>query len=499
MKPSPRMPSRLARKALTRSIAFALAWSLQLTGAPSHAGNLTSEMQHMFNQAGIMGNATGPGAYRGQTMSIYTGGEMQMRAPIRSYQLWSVSMPSVRAGCGGIDAYLGSFSHISSAQFKAMLQQIGANTVGLLFKAALKSINPMIESVLGDLEKTITQYNQYSMNSCQMAQSLVNGMSGASGVTSDSSCQYMAMSFYGDDAAAAAVRCKSPSEGPSSVNKDVKGSQDAQKAALAARDINLVWDALKNSSYTKDEKEMFMNIAGTILLYKAANNGDIPRRSEHRDPSVDSLRVLLFGNQPGSTDDSVQIAGWWSCPDDDCMTPTSTVATITPFTTLVRQRLEDIRDAISSHQPLSSAMVSFINMTGVPVYRMMSVGYHSDSSAKAGYLSDVLINRYAKVIAYDYAHAFLSRALKDVRVHIGLANLQTSDEESQAAELRHRVDAMIDAVDRERAEASSRVRDASAVVEDIQRIEREMRTSLPSSVRNMLDFSNLLTGRSTRM
>ena len=488
-----------ARKTLTRSVAFVLAWSLQLTGMPSQAGDLTNEMQKMFDQAGVMGNTTGPGAYRGQTMSIYTGGEMQMRAPIRSYQIWSVAMPSVRAGCGGIDAFTGSISHISGPQFKAMLQQIGANTVGLLFKAALKSINPMIESVLGDLEKTITQYNQYSMNSCQMAQSLVNGMSGASGVTADSSCQTMAMSFFGDDAAAAQVRCKSPTEGPASVNNQVKGSQNPDQAALAARDINLVWDALKNSTYTKDEKEMFMNIAGTILLYKAANNGNIPRRSEYRDPSVDSLRVLLFGNQPGSTADSVQITGWWTCPDADCMAPVSGTTNITPFTTLVRKRLEDLRDMIATKQPLPTNMVAFINQTNVPVYRMMSVGYHSDSSAKSAYLSDVLINRYAKVIAYDYAHAFLSRALKDVRVHIGLANLQTSDEEAQAAEMRRRVDRIIDAVDRERSEASGRVRDAGAVVDDIQRIQREMRNGLPNSIRNMLDFSNLLTGRSTHM
>ena len=487
------------RKTLTRSIAFALAWSLQLTGMPSQAGDLTNEMQKMFDQAGVMGNTTGPGAYRGQTMSIYTGGEMQMRAPIRSYQIWSVAMPSVRAGCGGIDAYLGSFSHISSAQFKAMLQQIGANTVGLLFKAALKSINPMIESVLGDLEKTITQYNQFSMNSCQMAQSLVNGMSGASGITADSSCQSMAMSFFGDDAAAAQVRCKSPTEGPASVNSRVKGSQNPDQAALAARDINLVWDALKKSPYTKEEKEMFMNIAGTILLYKAANNGNVPRRSEYRDPSVDSLNTLLFGNKPGPTDDSVRIAGWWTCPDDDCMAPTNSEAAITPFTTLVRQRLELLRDQIANHTPLTANMVAFINMTNVPVYRMMSVGYHSDSSAKSAYLSDVLINRYAKVIAYDYAYAFLSRALKDVRVYVGLANLQTSDEEKQAAELRQRVDAMLAALDRERSEASARVRNAGAVVDDIQRIEREMRTGLPNAIRNMLDFSNLLTGRGTRM
>ena len=38
----------------------------------------------------------------------------------------------------------------------------------------------------------------------------------------------------------------------------------------------------------------------------------------------------------------------------------------------------------------------------------------------------------------------------------------------------------------------------TAVVDDLQRVERELRIGMPASVRNMLDLSNLMTGRSGR-
>jgi conjugative transfer pilus assembly protein TraH len=482
---------------LRKPTVVAMAWALQLTSTNGHAADLTGQMQQMFDQAGAMSNSTGPGAYHSQTMSIYAGGELQMRAPIRNYQIWSVSLPTTpRASCGGIDVWAGSFSHINSSQFKGLLQQIGANTVGLLFKAALKSINPMIESVLGDLEKTIAQYNQYSMNSCQMAQSLVNGVFGSDSASADAACIAQARQINGDDYMAAKATCQNQSV---SMNNQAKASEDPEAKALASRDINLVIDALKESSYSREEKELFMNVAGTILLFKAANNGGSPRRAETRDGSVDSLRVLLFGNQPGITPDTVQISGWWTCPTPECMAPAQTTMTITPFPTLVRRKLELLRDLIENKQKLPPHLIGFVNQTSVPVYRMMAVGYLSGSSSRSSYLSDLLIHRYANVIAYDYAHTFLTRALKDVRVHIGLANLQTSAEEKHAAEMRRRVDNMLEQLDRERSDALGRVRDAGAVVDDIQRIEREMRSSLPNSVRNMLDFSNLLTGQGPRM
>ncbi len=461
----------------------------------ARASDISGQMQQMFNDMGAVGNVTGPGAWRSQTMSIYTGGEMEMRTPTRDYQLWSVTLPSISAGCGGIDAYLGSFSHINSDQFKAMLQQIGANTVGLLFKAALKSINPLIESALGDLEKTLQNVNNFSRNSCQMAQSLVNGVSGALDINTYSSCIEMAKNIYGDDEPAAQMRCK---DNAPAVNTDAKNSSDPNTQNLAQRDLNLVWSALSQSSLDADSKEMFLNIAGTILLYKPVNNGGTGQAPQEVDPTIDSLSMLLNGNAPGSSDDTIVINGWLSCPDADCMSPQKGNKEITPFTTYVRQSLQGLRDAMETKTAVSASTINFVNMVSVPVYRMMAVGYMGGSSSKDTYLTDLLIDRYAKIIAYDYAYSFLTKGLKDVRVYLSAARTQSGLEDDKAKRLVDRIDAMRTALDQERQAALQRVPQMNAVIDDIQHVEKQLRLSLPSQVRNMMDFSNMMVGHTGR-
>ena len=491
----PQVPSRHpSRRWCRRAVAVACLWSMQWVSM-AQAADLSGEMQQMFNDMGAVSNVTGPGAFKSQTMGIYSGGELQMRAPTRNYQFWSVTMPSISAGCGGIDAYLGSFSHINSDQFKAMLQQIGANTVGLLFKAALKSINPMIESVLGDLEKSIAQYNAFSRNSCQMANALVNGMSGAFDINSYSACVSMARSFYGDDDAAAQNRCKSNAP---AVNTEVQNSNDEASKALASRDVNIVWDALAKSSFTKDEKETFMNIAGTVIFKKALNHAGTGEPPRAVPSSIDSLNTLLYGNAAGSNADTVLIRGWWQCTDDNCLDPVQVDKEVTPFPTHVRQMLESLRDKLQSRTAPSTDEIGFINMTSVPVYRMLALGYQAGSTGRDTYLTDELINRYAKLIAYDYAHTFMRRELKEVLVYIGSANLQSNPEEFKGKELRERVEGFMKAIDEERMNALNRVPSLNAVVDDLQRVERELRVGMPASVRNMLDLSNLMTGRSGR-
>jgi len=461
----------------------------------AQSADLSGEMQQMFDDMGAVSNVTGPGAFKSQTMGIYTGGEMQMRAPTRNYQFWSVTMPSINAGCGGIDAYLGSFSHINTDQFKALLQQVGANTVGLLFKAALKSINPMIESVLGDLEKTLAQYNTFSRGSCQMANALVNGMSGAFDVNSYSACIAMARSFYGDDEAAAQSRCASNAP---AVNAEVKAGGDEASKALASRDINIVWDALAKSSFTKDEKETFMNIAGSAIFKKALNHAGTGEKPRPILPSIDRLSTLLYGNKPGTSEDTVVISGWWQCTDDDCLDPVQVDKEVTPFPTHVRKMLLSMRDKLQTRTAPSADEIGFINMTSVPAYRMLALGYQAGSPGQDTYLSDMLIDRYAKLIAYDYAHTFMHRELRQVLAYISQANLQSAPEESSGKELRERVERILKGLDEERTDALRRVPSLNAVIDDLQRIERELRSGMPSSVRNMLDLSNLLTGRSGR-
>ncbi|CAD5366849.1 exported hypothetical protein [Rubrivivax sp. A210] len=484
-------PGRRASVTLgQRLVALATAACLQAAPA-AQAADLSAQMASMFGN-GAMANVTGPGAYRSQTQNIYTGGEMQIRFPARNYQLWSFSLPSVRAGCGGADIFLGSFSHIDGSQFKQMLEQVAQAYVGLTFKAALKSINPLIESVIGDMQKSLESFSQYGGSVCSMAQAAVDATSSVTGMTAENSCITMAMEVFGDSSAKARVRCKA---GVAATNAAAKASSDPRQRELADRDVNLIWDALSGSSLSAQEKEVFMNVAGTVIIYQPANATDEkPAMPKPFEPSIDSLNTLLQGHAPGADADHVLISNWLQCPDADCLAPTTSQASITPFPVLVRRMLESIRDRVAARQPLQPAEIQFVNMTTVPVYRLIALGYTRDSAAGSQDFVDLLISRYAKVIAFDYAYTFMRTALKDARLYLGMAKLRSKVEEVQRDRMVGNVNRLMEEIDREHSKALGRVREARALVDDMQAIEREMRLSLPTSIRNMQDIGNLLRG-----
>ena len=110
--------------------------------------------------------------------NLYTGGSLFMRAPGKNYPLVNAQLPSLKAGCGGIDLFGGSFSFINKAQFVSLLQNIGANAVGYAFKLALHSISPDIDKLLTELQDQINKIDSMNINSCEAAQSLVNGIVG---------------------------------------------------------------------------------------------------------------------------------------------------------------------------------------------------------------------------------------------------------------------------------------------------------------------------------
>ena len=105
------------RRLVRKTFLLATISSLMLaTMSRSWAGDLQAEVDSMFNNLGAIGNYTAPGAFRGQTYNTYTGGSIFLRSPNKVYQLASIQFPYVKAGCGGIDVFGGSFSHLSAAE-----------------------------------------------------------------------------------------------------------------------------------------------------------------------------------------------------------------------------------------------------------------------------------------------------------------------------------------------------------------------------------------------
>src|SRR3546814_9800935 len=68
---------------------------------------------------------TSPGSFEDQTRGYLTAGGMSGRVDVHNDYLMSLSLPKVKAGCGGIDMFLGgmSFLEIGSASGGARVGQ----------------------------------------------------------------------------------------------------------------------------------------------------------------------------------------------------------------------------------------------------------------------------------------------------------------------------------------------------------------------------------------
>ncbi|PSW88144.1 conjugal transfer protein TraH, partial [Photobacterium iliopiscarium] len=85
---------------------------IALTLSTPAIASIDSDLGQFFD--GLNYNTTNPQAYKGQAANYYTGGSAFIRTPVRQAQIANVSLPSINAGCGGIDLFAGGFSYINS-------------------------------------------------------------------------------------------------------------------------------------------------------------------------------------------------------------------------------------------------------------------------------------------------------------------------------------------------------------------------------------------------
>ena len=116
---------------------------------------------------------------------------------------------------------------------------------------------------------------------------------------------------------------------------------------------------------------------------------------------------------------------------------------------------------------------------------MLTVGY----SAPDNTLSELLIDKYKKVIAYDYAYVFLRRALKEARFYVGLLDTRDAREDEKLNKLLDGVDKKSDQLLKEWTAQKAAVRDMNAFTEDMQTLERSLITTIPFRLKSTLDFS----------
>lgn len=443
----------------------------------ARAGDLNAAIETMFNDLGAIGNYTAPGAFKGQVFNTYSGGSLMLRSQNKTYQLMAMDFPTVKAGCGGIDVFGGSFSHISAAEFKNMLKNITAALPGVAFQLALESVSPLLGGVTKwtkNLESMLTQAN---ISTCNTAKSLVSSAMEATGVSGDRLCEDLAVSLgLESDYAAAKTRCHS---GKPSVLAAARGSSDPQVRNKAPFVGNLTWKALKlaGTNLSDQERELIMSLVGTVIFYEDGRDPDIYA------PTITSINRLLYGSAEAPGGKVMQeILRCDNLMECGAVTIQNNYVH-TPFTAKVEVLMRSIADKILTRTPIpnNSPEIGFVNQTTEPVYRMLSI----TTVVPTADVSEQMIARFRDLIAADYAYVFLEKNLR-----LGVFALQKDylldlPQLERAKELRARAQDLLTQLSREKAQIYQRVGSIHAIASSLEQLERQMRSALPQHVLDM--------------
>ncbi|MBS4046809.1 MAG: conjugal transfer protein TraH [Alphaproteobacteria bacterium] len=376
---------------------------------PAAAG-VQSEMQNFMNDLGNFANVTGPGAHTGQEAGFYTGGNVFMRIPQRNTQLAALQMPGFRAGCGGIDVFAGAFSFINAGQLIQMMKSIASSAVGFSFKLALETISPVIAETLGELNDLAQRINQANINSCEAAQALVGQVWSRTDLGTGALCSVFGNSAgIFSDYAEAKNNCGSGGQRTSTIN-----SATGFEKAFVPYNKNLSWEAIKNNVYlnslTTEEKELWMTLAGTVIL-RRQNNDDNPTLVNQSSPKADDPAYIQALMGAGDMQLVVHSCGsdTTDCLDMQPFAKTITLSESSTFRGRVRDMLTQMVNNILTDTPLTEEQRGILNMTPLPAYKFLNV-YTTYSQQMA--LAE--IPKMSDIVALDVVTAWVGQGLREV-------------------------------------------------------------------------------------
>lgn len=463
-----------------RTLVLGLSGMLAVLPPGGYAADLNGEVNSMFDNLGVIGNYTAPGAFKSQVYNTYTGGSFYMRSQAKTYTLATVRFPNARAGCGGIDAFTGSFSHISGQEIQNMMRNITAALPGVAFRVAMDVLSPMLGGIGKHFEGLLEMVNGKNINSCETAVGLVRSAAEQAGFDTDEACAKVYTWVHGGDQAQAKLECQRQR---TPILNSARTSANPELRELVSVTGNIVWKALQSMSNLDDrERELIMSITGTVVYPRE----DQSSTGVQYAPQITSVRQLLYGE--GDAGDGRVRMTLLRCNNySECDSPFMDDNYVhTGFLKRTVDTMRAISDRIRAREPLpnESDLIGFVNSVSEPVYQMLSIGNTNPSLGMA----DALIDQYSGVIAADYAYTFLER-----NIRLGLGSLMrtyklTKPQKDDMDRLMVAVRTTLQAIGQEKQTLYAKVQSFNSISMHLQTLERQLRAGMPQNVVDMLGY-----------
>lgn len=366
--------------------------------------DVNSDLNQFFGKLGFESNSSMPHAWQGQAAGYASGGSMYARTGVRQIQLVSMQLPSLNAGCGGIDAYLGSFSHITGDQMQRFVKQIMGNAAGYFFDLALQTTVPAMKQAKDFLQKLASDVNSMNMSSCQAAQGIVGGLMPKTAISQQKICQDIAgESNLFSDWASSRQGCTVGGQ-----YNSVTDRASAKTKDQVLKKKNLMWESLsKNHLFdnNRELKEFAMSLTGTLIFDDKGNIKPLIALTTNEDV----IKAMMNGGT----------ASIYACDNNaECLNPSIKAVAISEKNSMngqVKTILTSIQNKAISDTPLTTQEKGFINSTSVPVLK-----YLVDPQSLG--VANTMIYQLADYISYDILMQYLQELIQQARIMLSSRN-----------------------------------------------------------------------------
>jgi conjugative transfer pilus assembly protein TraH len=389
----------------------------------------------LLGKLGMSSNYNRPEIWQDQLGNYATGGSLYARTPSSELQLLSFDMPSIDAGCGGININFGGFGYISGKQIETLIKQIGTNALSYAVMLTIKSISPQIADLLENLEAMARFMNSQNINSCQLGASIASGLFAKTEAGQRLGCQARKMGGgsggIGDalsNAFAAREGCNDGKEASSTNSAD-----NNKDKPMLPEEYNLVWYALskESSNLPVSDKEFLMSISGTVLSVKG-KDGNIsfihkPSLIRGNDKLIDKI---IFGSAGEAGTSGFKL---YTCDKADlCLHLTkghqpwdSTDSMMHKVADIIRSMEEKIKaEGKGENVSLDAREKDMLTKTTLPIFKLISLHV-----ALKGHGARYSVEDYAETLAFDYTIGYLDELVNFV--YEAISNLEHAQMEGE--------------------------------------------------------------------
>ena len=383
---------------------WAAAGALTLN-CPAQAGFVDDFLDE--TQASV--NVTQAGVMQAGGMNVVTGGGFVFKSPRREFSPFAVTPPSLRAGCGGIDIFLGAFSIPSREEFVSFLKSVGTALPGVAFQVALQVMAPDLNEIVGRYSDLIRGYTNRYTDSCTAAYSLLEDTGAKQAIEKAVLGAKNALRSSGEAADQSEADRQVRDNGQKAIAK-APVQKDSSGNVVDAAELNLTWSIINGGSFKKGEnqelKELMMTMMGTTVFTKTGEGQDAVLQSTHY-PGVDLLPILFGEVRDGGTISRLK------CDETTrCLKLTSASTTDASVVDQLQNAAANYRRAIRER---NAALVSDKELmllgatTGVPLIRILNLA----SASRYSGIADDLVKIYVDAAAYELIAAAVNSLATD--------------------------------------------------------------------------------------